>query len=54
MNVIQEHVAFLGPVRIYPGENEMLSLAAGALRVLRGEEKALDYPIDAEAMHEHF
>jgi butyrate kinase len=25
---------------ILPGENEMLSLAQGALRVLRGEEQA--------------
>ncbi len=53
VNVIREHVAFLGPLSIYPGEDEMLSLAAGALRVLRGEEKALDYPVKAEVMYEH-
>jgi butyrate kinase len=28
---------------IYPGEDEMLALAEGGLRVLRGDEEALDY-----------
>jgi butyrate kinase len=28
---------------LYPGEDEMLALAQGALRVLRGEEAALVY-----------
>lgn len=28
---------------IYPGEDEMLAMAQGALRVLRGEEEAKDY-----------
>lgn len=40
---IREHVSFLAPVRIYPGEDEMMSLALGCLRVLRGEEKAREY-----------
>ena len=31
------------PVVVYPGEDEMLSLALGGLRVLRGEEKAKTY-----------
>ena len=40
---IREYVGFLAPVFIYPGEDEMRSLAHGALRVLRGEEEALEY-----------
>lgn len=37
---IRQRVEFLAPVVVYPGEDEMLSLALGGLRVLRGEEKA--------------
>ena len=40
---ITERVEFLAPVTVYPGENEMESLALGALRVLRGEESAREY-----------
>ena len=40
---IVERVKFIAPVIIYPGEDEMQSLALGALRVLRGEEKLLKY-----------
>ncbi len=39
-NAIKERVGFLGPVEVVAGENEMESLAMGALRVLRGEETA--------------
>jgi len=28
---------------VYPGEDEMEALALGALRVLKGEEKAKEY-----------
>ncbi len=38
--MIRERVEFIAPVIVYPGENEMQSLALGGLRVLRGEEKA--------------
>jgi butyrate kinase len=31
------------PVKVYPGENEMLALAKGALRVLDGREPAREY-----------
>jgi butyrate kinase len=41
---VTERVAFLGPVFRFPGEFEMEALAAGALRVLAGEEEALQYP----------
>jgi butyrate kinase len=37
---IEERVAFIAPVQIFPGENELEALALGALRVLRGEEQA--------------
>jgi butyrate kinase len=40
---ISERVKFLGPIIVYPGENEMEALALGALRVLRGEETAIEY-----------
>lgn len=41
---VERRVGFLGPVLRFPGEFEMEALAGGALRVLRGEEEALDYP----------
>lgn len=40
---IRAHVEFIAPVVVYPGEDEMLSLALGGLRVLRGEETAKIY-----------
>jgi butyrate kinase len=40
---IRERVDFLGRVFVYPGENEMIALAAAAVRVLRGEETAKSY-----------
>jgi butyrate kinase len=41
---IKERVAWIAPIVIYPGEDEMLALAQGALRVLRGEEPSRAYP----------
>jgi butyrate kinase len=41
---IKEHVAFLGPVFVFPGENEMVALAEAGGRVMRGEETARTYP----------
>ncbi|NLG36548.1 MAG: butyrate kinase [Clostridiales bacterium] len=40
---IKQRVGLIAPVKVFPGEDEMLALAAGALRVLRGEESALEY-----------
>ena len=40
---IRDRVSFLAPVLIYPGEGELEALVQGALRVLRGEEKAKVY-----------
>lgn len=37
---IISRVSFVAPVKIYPGENEMESLALGAYRILSGEESA--------------
>lgn len=41
---IREKVEFIAPVTVVPGEEELESLVLGALRVLRGEETAKDYP----------
>jgi butyrate kinase len=38
INMIRDRVSFLSLVMIYPGEEEMLALCDGALRVLKGEE----------------
>lgn len=43
MNWITARIKFIAPVEIIPGENEMLSLASGVLRVLRGEEELKEY-----------
>ncbi len=40
---IRRRVSFIAPVVVYPGEDEMQSLAFGCLRVLRGEETARTY-----------
>ncbi|HSR33236.1 MAG TPA: butyrate kinase [Anaerolineae bacterium] len=40
---IKERVGWIAPLLVYPGEDEMLALAQGALRTLRGEEEALVY-----------
>ena len=40
---ITERVSFIAPVHLYPGESEMKSLAQGVMRILKGEEEALEY-----------
>lgn len=40
---IKEKVAFIAPVEVIPGEHELEALAAGALRVVKGEETAHEY-----------
>ena len=40
---IIKRVSFIANVLVYPGEDELQSLAEGALRVLRGEEEAKIY-----------
>lgn len=41
--MVKKRVAFIAPVLVYPGEEEMVALAEGALRVLEGQEKARTY-----------
>lgn len=43
VDYIKERVSFLAPVTVYPGEDEMLAMAEGAYKVLKGGEKPLDY-----------
>ena len=43
-DLVRDHVGFLGPVFVFPGENEMVALAESGLRVLRGEDAARAYP----------
>ncbi len=40
---IKEKVAYIGPVVVYPGENEMDSLARGALEGLKGTEEIKEF-----------
>lgn len=47
---VMEQTSFLGRHLVYPGEDEMRSLAEGALRVLRGHESARTYPDDEVAI----
>ena len=42
-DLIRRRTAFVAPVVVMPGEDEMGALAENALRVLRGEEKAQEY-----------
>ena len=42
---IREHVAFIAPLYIIPGEQEMRALSLGAMRVIEGEEKAKEYRV---------
>lgn len=43
VEIIKERIAFIAPVVVYPGEDELLALAQGAIRVLSGEEVAKVY-----------
>jgi butyrate kinase len=43
MGWIRERVEWIAPLLVYPGQDEMLAMAQGALRVLRGEEEAKEY-----------
>lgn len=43
VDIVTSRVSFIAPVVVYAGENEMESLAFGALRVLKGEEKPKIY-----------
>lgn len=40
---LEEKLGWIAPFTVYPGEDELLALAQGALRVMKGEEKAKEY-----------
>lgn len=40
---LKERCGFLAPVTVYPGEDELLALVQGGLRVVNGIEEALEY-----------
>ena len=40
---LREKVEWIAPITVYPGEDELLALTQGALRVLNGEEEAKIY-----------
>jgi len=43
ISLIKERVSFIAPIIVLPGEDEMLALAEGGYRVLKGIEKAKQY-----------
>ena len=43
IEMIEKKVKFIADVIAFPGEDELLALAQGGLRVLRGEEQAREY-----------
>ena len=43
VDYLKEKAGFIAPFTVYPGEDELLALVQGALRVLNGEEKAMEY-----------
>lgn len=43
LNALTAYIDYLGPLHLHAGEEEMLALAEGALRVIRGEETAKSY-----------
>ncbi len=40
---LKERAGFIAPVTVYPGEDELLALAQGAIRVMTGKEEAMVY-----------
>lgn len=40
---LEEKLGWIAPFTVYPGEDELLALAQGALRVMNGEEAAKEY-----------
>lgn len=43
LEVIRERIGWIAPMLVYPGEDELRAMAAAAVRVLDGREKALTY-----------
>ena len=40
---LKKAIGLIAPVKVYPGEDELLALAQGGIRVLSGEEEAKEY-----------
>jgi len=40
---LKAQAGWIAPMTVYPGEDELLALVQGGLRVLNGEEKAMEY-----------
>ena len=40
---LEKRAGFIAPFTVYPGEDELLALAQGALRVMNGEEDPMTY-----------
>ena len=45
LDSLKQQVGFLGDVFVYPGEYEIEALALGALRVLTGEERSMEFHV---------
>jgi butyrate kinase len=43
VDIVKQHVEFIAPVSVYPGEDEMEALASNGIRVLRGDAEILVY-----------
>ena len=43
IDALKERAGFIAPFTVYPGEDELLALAQGAIRVMTGEEKVMEY-----------
>ena len=43
VETLKEKAGWIAPFTVYPGEDELLALAQGAIRVLTGEEEAMSY-----------
>ena len=43
INKMKERTGWIAPFTVYAGEDELLALVQGGLRVLNGEEKAMEY-----------
>ncbi len=43
ISYLKEKAGFIAPFTVYPGEDELLALAQGALRVMNGEEAVKEY-----------
>lgn len=43
VNSLKERAQWIAPFTVYPGEDELLALVQGGLRVMNGEEKVMEY-----------